>query len=271
MKNILNISLIITLLSFWSCEPQQDAVGTFGAGPSNPIITVDASDPYNPVFTASADKGYIFHWNMGNGQIIKPGKNTVTSYYPFAGTYNVTATIYGEAAQSIAANTTFTVTTTDATITTRPVWKELTGSGNGRTWVYNTNPETGEPDYCFQTYWDLVNYPELWKPKSSWGQCVRITPDINGEMVFDLKGGINYTYHQQAGDAGVKGTFILNTEKMTIMLKDPYILDYNIECTEPAVTETGVYKIMYLTDDEMILWQNQGNETGWSWSFKRKE
>jgi hypothetical protein len=271
MKRIINISFIILLLSFWSCEPQQDAAGVIGAAPSNPKISVNANDPYNPVFTASADNGYTYHWDMGNGQIIKPGANSVTSYFPFSGTYNVTVIIYGEGAQSTTVNTTFTVAATDPTVATKPMWKELTGSGNGKTWVYNTDSNTGFPDYCFQTYWDLVEYPEHWKPQNSWGQCVRITPDINGEMVFDLKGGINYYFHQQAGDTGIKGTFILNTEKMTITIKNPYILDYNIACTVPSATTTGVYDIKLLTDDEMVLWQNQGNGTGWSWSFKRKE
>ncbi|WP_436415177.1 PKD domain-containing protein [Petrimonas sp.] len=271
MKKITNILLIVSLYCLWSCEPQTDPLGKMGPAPLNPTLTVDAKDPYNPVFKASADNGYIYHWDMGNGQFMKPGANSVTAYYPFTGSYNVKVTIFGEGAQSTSAETTFTVATTDPTITTKPVWKELTGSGKGRTWVYNTDPATGSPDYSYQTTDDLVSEPDGWMPSSSWGQCVQITPDINGEMVFDLNEGINYTYHHVAGDTGVKGTFVLDTEKMTITIKNPYILDYNIECTSPAVTSTGVYQIKKLTDDEMVLWQNQQDGTGWSWSFKSKK
>lgn len=269
MKKIVNTIIAGVILIFVaSCEPQTDKIGEIGPPPTNGKIAVDATDPYNPVFTASADKGFIYQWDLGNNQ--NALGQAVTSYFPFSGSYNVVCTIFGEGAQSVKATTTFTVTQTDPTITNKPVWKELTGSGVGKTWVYNTDTFSGNPDYCFQTTDDLANYPDNWKPSGSWGQCVRITPDINGEMVFDLNSGINYTYHHTAGDNGVKGTFILNTDKMTLTIVNPYILDHAIDCTEPVVTAIGVYNIKLLTDDEMVLWQNQMNGTGWSWSFKRK-
>ncbi|HNR40829.1 MAG TPA: PKD domain-containing protein [Bacteroidales bacterium] len=273
MKNILKtVSICATLFFVTYCTPQMDEIGKVGPAPANAKLTVNTDDPYNPVFTVTADNGYIYHWDMGNKQIIKPGKPTETSYYPFEGTYTVVVTVYGEGAASTTAEITFTVENTDPTVFTRPVWRELTGEGAGKTWVYNTDPETGIPDYCYQTWFNIVEEPDCWMPQNSWGQCVQITPDIKGEMVFDLDGGINYTYHHEAGDEGVKGTFILDAEKMTITIKDPYILDHDIECTNPAVTSKGTYRIVLLTDDEMVLWQDQKDEdeTGWSWSFKRK-
>ena len=269
-KNINRTIAGVILIFVASCKPQTDKIGEIGPPPTNGIITINDSDPYNPVFTASADKGFIYHWDMGNNQKIAPGKQEVTSYYPFAGTYEVECAIYGAGAAKVIVKTTFTVDQTDPAVSTKPVWKELTGSGAGKTWVYNTDPATGTPDYCFQTYYDLVTYPENWKPENSWGQCVRFTPDLNGEMEFDLNGGINYTYHHEAGDEGVKGTFILDADMMTLTVVNPYILDYAIDCTVPSVTSTGLYDIKLLTDDEMVLWQNQGDGTGWSWSFRRK-
>ncbi|RNC63940.1 PKD domain-containing protein [Proteiniphilum sp. X52] len=276
-KEIYILQVIAIVLVLTACDPEKMSTGTIGVGPTNPKLTVTSEDPHNPVFTASADHGYIFHWDMGNGQKIAPGSNTVTSYYPFAGTYTVDVTIYGDAAQSVSIDTAYVVSSTDLSVSERPVWKELTGGGAGRTWVYNTDPSTGLPDYCYQTTGDLVNYPDNWMPSASWGQCVRLTPDINGEMTFDLDGGVNYTYHQVAGDAGVKGTFILDVDNMTITIKDPYILDHNVDCTNSSVTSSGVYRIMKLTDDEMVLWQMQneptaapGSGVGWGWSFKRK-
>jgi hypothetical protein len=269
MKKILNSKIAGVIVIFiTSCVPQADKIGEIGPPPANGKITVDATDQYNPKFTASADRGFIYQWDLGNNQTTLG--QTVTSYFPFSGSYNISCAIFGEGAQKVDAATTFVVATTDPTITNKPGWKELTGGGAGRTWVYNTDPATGTPDYCFQTYFDLVAYPENWKPQNSWGQCVRITPDINGEMVFDLNGGINYTYHQTAGDDGTKGTFILDVANMKITIVNPYILDHAIDCTASAVTATGAYDIKLLTDDEMVLWQNQGDGTGWSWSFKRK-
>ena len=258
------------MLIVGSCQKKQDEIGKIGPGPTNPKITVISTDPYNPVFTASADNGFIYHWDMGNAQIITPGKNSATSYYPFVGTYNVECTIYGEGGASTNITTVFKVSQTDPSVATKPVWKELTNSGSGKIWVYNTNPTIGSPDYCFQTTGDLATYPDNWMPSSSWGQCVRITPDVKGSMVFDLNGGINFTYHHVEGDAGVKGTFILNADKMTLKISDPFILDHAINCSSSTATATGEYDIKLLTDTSMVLWQNQKNGTGWSWSFKRK-
>lgn len=269
MKTLLyTIQIALLLIFATSCEPLEDKIGEIGSPPSNGSISVDKTDPFNPVFTVTAEKGISYHWDMGNNQ--KMTGESVTAYYPFAGSYNVVCIIYGPGAQSITATNLFDVATSDPTVLVKPGWKELIGATSTKTWVYNTDPATGSPDYCFQTYWDLVEYPDHWRPENSWGQCVQITPDVKGEMVFDLLGGINYTYHHVAGDAGVKGSFIFDTKKMTITIVNPYILDYNIECTVPAVTATGIYQIKLLTDDEMVLWQNQGDGTGWSWSFKRK-
>lgn len=272
MKKIfytLGVLLIVTVVN--SCEPEKIDSFDVGPVPSNASISVDKTDPHRPVFSVTADNGFNYQWDMGNGQKIAPGKKSATSYYPFAGTYDVVCTIYGGGAKSISTTATFTVDETDPTVATSPMWKELTGEGQGRTWVYNTNPATGTPDYCYQTVNDLITYPDNWMPGASWGQCVRITPDINGEMEFDLDNGINYTYHHVAGDAGVKGTFVLNADEKTITIVNPFILDHDIDCTNPAATQSGTYQIKQLTDDVMVLWQDQKDGgTGWAWSFKRK-
>lgn len=268
MKKILYILIAASLLVVNACQLQEDSIEKIGSGPSDGSISVDATDPYNPVFTATAQNGFIYQWNLDNSQT-KTGE-TVTSYYPFSGDYTIECTISGEGGKGVTVTKTYNIATTDPAIADLPYWKELTGGGAGKTWVYNTDPATGFPDYSFQTYWDLEAYPEHWKPQNSWGQCVRFTPDLGGEMVFDLSGGINYTYHQVANNTGIKGTFALDTENMTLKVVNPYILDYAIDCTTPSVTVLGTYDIKLLNDDEMVLWQHQENGTGWSWSFKRK-
>jgi len=270
MKSIFYLIAAVLIICTSACNPQKDSVGEIGQAPSNAVITVDNSDPFNPVFTISAENGFIFHWDMGNNQTAE-GKE-VSSYYPFAGDYEISCNVAGAGGKSVTASVTYNVPTNDPEVANLPVWKELTGGGEGATWVYNTDPETGTPDFCYQTDGDIEGYPDAWKPSESWGQCEQITADINGEMVFDLQGGINYTYHHEAGDEGVKGTFILNTTDMTLTVVDPYILDHDVECTNPDITVNGVYRIALITEDQLILWQDQEDEdaTGWAWSFKRK-
>ena len=272
MKKIVYLLTGVLLVFIASCEPQLDAIEDLGPTPTNGLITIDDSDPYNPIFTANADNGFIYHWDFGNNQT---GEGQIaSSYFPFAKDYDVTCTISGAGGTNVIATKTFNVATNDPAVANMPVWKELTGGGTGKTWVYNTDPATGLPDYCYQTgnQGELDTYPDAWMPSWSWGQCVRMTPDINGAMVFDLNGGLNYTYHQNAGDTGVKGSFILDTANMTITIVDPYILDYNINCTNAATTSTGIFEIKLLTNTEMVLWQDQlDGGTGWGWSFKVKE
>lgn len=270
MKNITYLIAFFTVLLF-SCDPQIDDIGDLGDEPTVGDISIDATDPYNPIFRAETDRGFTFHWDLGNGQ--EATGQTATAYYPFSGDYDIKCTIYGVGASNIVAQKTFNVANTDPAVANLPVWKELTGAGAGKTWVFNTDRGTGFPDYSYQTTNDLATYPEGWTPDWSWGQCLRFTPDLYGEMVFDLNGGINYTYYQTEGGEAQQGTFILNTEDMTLTVPGPYILDHDVDCTNPAITSAGVYQIKRLTDDEMVLWQDQVDEwsTGWSWSFKRKE
>ena len=76
-----HIYFAIAILAFLSaCEPQRMEQGKMGPAPSNIKLTMTATDEHNPVFTAQAENGYIYHWDMGNGQVIAPGPGTVTSY-----------------------------------------------------------------------------------------------------------------------------------------------------------------------------------------------
>lgn len=264
------------LLLLVSCDPQMDDIGEIGAGPTSAHIEVDASDPWNPVFTVVSDNAFVYNWVLGpNG---KQQGNQVTTYLPISGDYTISCRASGEGGKFALAEMTYTVGDTDPKVGELPVWKELTGGGAGRTWVYDTDTDTGSPDYCHQTAGkEDMYFDPNGSYAGSWGQCVQVTEDIKGAMVFDLNGGVNYTYHHVDGDAGIKGSFLLDPDAMTITVVDPYILDYNVECTNSEVTSRGIYEIKELTDDVLILWQDQEDKsasnpwsTGWTWRFKRK-
>lgn len=280
MKTIKYIIVMMAVLIL-SCNPQEDEIGSIGEAPTTAEISVDTSDPYNPIFTVNSDRGFTFFWDLGNGQTAQ-GK-TVTAYFPFAGDYNVVCNVYGAGAKSVAANTGFNVQATDPKVAEAPGFKELTNKGLGRTWVYNRGSDGSAP-YTYQTTSDLATYPEGWTPGWSWGSSVDYephngeSPDVNGEMVFDLNGGVNMTYYQTAGGTGVKGSFILDMDAKTLQIVGDgvQILDYNIDWTLERYTSTKKYQIKLLTDTEMILWQDQYDPDnpypyGWSWSFKVKE
>ncbi len=275
MKNILYIFLLG--IFFASCEPADMEIPELGEKSTGDFtITASSVDgTYNFDFAATGQNAFMYNWDFNNG-FTNQGAST-SSYFPFKNTYTVACTISGKAG-SIKVEKTITIDVTDPKISQRPIIKELTATGAGQTWVYATDyPGTAFldwmtfPAYCFMT--DALDDDSgiawtkpWWNPYGD-----EATPDATGEMAFDLNGGYNFT-----GVDGNQGSFILDAEKMTIQFKDANILDWDEGNCDPDVTATGIYQIISITDNELILWQNQTTKNpddfdyGWTWIFKRK-
>lgn len=86
--------------------------------------------------------------------------------------------------------------------------------------------------------------------------------DAAGKMKFDLDGGNNFTYYTDENAEGQSGRFILNVAKQQLE-----ILDANILGAENGNPD-GVYEIVSLTEDELILYYPNAGDTGWTWVFK---
>lgn len=83
--------------------------------------------------------GFIKDWNFGNGTTGEGDK--VTAYFPFAGEYVVTLTVYN-AGGSTQSSQTITITDTDPEICNVEVLKLLTGGcgdADGKTWVVDSD------------------------------------------------------------------------------------------------------------------------------------
>jgi hypothetical protein len=140
----------------------------------------------------------------------------------------------------------------------------------GKTWVFaGTGPDTND------MYWYMSppNDPASWG--TAWwnagGTCCPPS-DVAGSMKFDLNGAANFTYTKKPGEAPVKGSFVLNTKDQTIQINGANLLG-NEGC---AANKENFYKIISLTEDEMILYVplatgDGGCWTGWTWKFKPQE
>lgn len=139
-------------------------------------------------------------------------------------------------------------------------WNALLGADAvaGKTWVFDQN---STPDNLFW-YMSPPNDPNSWA--SVWwnagGTCCPPS-DVNGKMHFDLDGNANYTHYENAGATGTKGTFVLDVPAKTITIYDATMLG------SAAGNKNGVYTIVSLTADKMVLYLNNSETYGTGWTF----
>lgn len=274
MKKIVYAFIVVFVVLLYSCDPQMDDAPEIGSLPIADFI-IDDTDPNNILLIGTSPDGFLYNWDVGNGS--KKEGETVNAYYPFAGNYEVSCTVSGKGGYSVVTKT-VTVNSTDPELVNKPVLKELTDSGVGKTWVYYANRpgwDVGNDPYQPGAYCFMVanyDWDEFW-----WDPYEDDGVDTSGvlnEMYFDLNGGFNYTFFTEAGVAGKMGAFLIDTDAMTIHIKEPWIADYNEENLNPDITVTGDYIIKSITDDELILYQDQTGDDydyGWIWIFKPKQ
>ncbi len=268
MKKIIYLLIAVVFVFNYGCEPQKDVAPDIGNAPSGDF-TIDQLDPNNVVLTVNATDAFLYTWDLGNGE--KAEGQKVNAYYPFKGEYTITCTISGKGGATIVKKN-LSVSSTDPEIAQKPGFKELTGSGAGKIWVYDYKgaANDGEPDYLYMTAnYDWEEF--WWNPYSA--DYGHPSPDFYTKMKFDLDGGYNYTLILEDGSE-IKGSFLLDMEKMTLQIIDSHIPDYNEENCDPDVTATGIYEVKILEDGHLFLWQDQSAinpddyDYGWAWEFK---
>ncbi len=272
MKKITYIIIALIAVVFTSCDPQYDKAPEIGARPDIDF-TIDDTDPNTIILNAVSDNGFMFNWDLGNGEK-KQGK-TISAYYPFAGEYTITCVVSGKGGETKTVKT-VTIAKTDPEIAEKPGFKELTNGGHGKIWKYFTpdDPTTADdPGYCFMTAnYDWEEF--WWNPYNDDEETE--TPDYGAKMKFDLDGGYNYTYIDPDGNE-TKGTFLLDMDQMTLTIVNAPFPDQYEENCDPEVTASGVYQVKILEDDSLYLWQDQSAinpddyDYGWAWVFQPEE
>ena len=272
MKKISYILIGILVVFATSCDPQLDDAPEIGGRPTIEF-TVNDSDPNTLILEAVSDNGFMYNWDLGNGEI-KEGK-VVSAYFPFAGEYKITCIASGKGGENIISKM-VTVSSTDPAISEKPGFKELTNSGLGRIWAFTVpeDPTDGDtPGYCYMTAnYDWEEF--WWNPYNDDEETE--TPEYGSKMKFDLNGGYNYTYIDEDGNE-IKGIFLLDMDHMTLTIVDSQIPDQYEENCDPDVTATGVYQVKILDDDTLYLWQDQSAinpddfDYGWAWVFDSED
>lgn len=137
-------------------------------------------------------------------------------------------------------------------------WYDLvsTNTAAGKTWVFdNTGAGSlwwfmsppGSPDGAMSVWWNA-------------GDCCGPS-DANGKMHFDLAGAANYTHYETKTGAGVKGSFVLDVANKKLIVKGTTMLG------SAAGNKDGVYTIVTLTTDKMVLYLSNSETYGTGWTF----
>ncbi|MBI9041627.1 hypothetical protein [Lutibacter sp.] len=143
-------------------------------------------------------------------------------------------------------------------------WYDLVSEDTaaGKTWVYAGTPGNG-------AFWFMSapgGVENVWSLWWNAGDCC--APDPYGKMHFDLNGAANYTYYSDAGASGASGSFVLDVSNKKLQIIDQPLMGGNR--AGGAGNADGIYEIVSLTEDELLLYVSNSEVygTGWTWVFK---
>jgi len=142
-------------------------------------------------------------------------------------------------------------------------WYNLVSNSTsaGKTWVFDGVGGDGGLWWFMSPPNDPTSYMGAWW--NAGGTCCP-PGDAGGKMVFDLNGAANYTYYSGPDAEGVIGSFVLDVTNQTLTVSGNTLLGGTADARNP----NGVYKIISLTEDELILYTpNNAGGTGWTWVF----
>jgi len=144
-------------------------------------------------------------------------------------------------------------------------WYDLVSevTSDGKTWVFDGGPS---PDNGRWWYMSPPNDPGAWET-AWWNAAGECCPPVDaaGSMKFDLDGGANFSYYSGPGATPQSGSFVLDVANQTLKINGANILG----AEEPRGNPNGLYTIISLTEDELVLYvDNNDGGTGWTWIFR---
>ena len=267
MKTKIFSSLLALAFLFFSCEPieERDELSSSVGIPQIELQATNTTDGGNKIELLMNTPGVTGHWDY----IINKGyTNHLEVVLPVTGAFDFT---YKGSNGNELFEKKVSVTIDKLDTEVDPEWSALLGSNAaaGKTWVLATDRPPNMEPYAgddrvglFSHMSSDVNWLEVW-----WnaGECCPPV-DVNAEMTFDLNGAPNYTYTN--GEEVKTGQFILDPATGELTINGADLVGAYGAPGQIEDTKGGVYKLMKMTETEMILYQV--HNTGWTWIFKPK-
>lgn len=260
INKIKNLCIVSLALVFAACEPIVDekflSPTTDVAGVE--LVATQSTEGGNGITLNMVTPGITGYWDYNLGTALT---DKVSFVYPIPGTstFTYTGTLGDE----------FFTKTIDVQIDQLDQaldqdWYDLVSedTAGGKTWVYAATPGNGafwfmsapgSPDNAWSMWWNA-------------GDCC--CPDASGKIHFDLDGAANYTYDADGDGTGDLGGFVLDVANQRLKITGQPLMGGNVD--GGAGNVDGIYEIVTLTEDEMVLYiaNSEAYGTGWTWVFK---
>ena len=253
------------MLLFPACEPEVDEQSLQNTTDVEGVelIATQSTTGGNEITLEMATPGITGYWDYNLGTALT---NRTTFVHPIPGTSTFTyvGTLGSE----------FFTKTVEVQVDTldHPLdqdYYDLVGDDTeaGKTWVFDGGPA---PDGRLWWFMSAPNNED--GARGAWwnaaGDCCPPV-DAAGKMKFDLDGGANYTYYADENAEGQSGSFKLDVENQQLTIVNSNILG----AEAPYGNPDGVYEIISLTEDELILYvpTTPAGDSGWTWVFKPEE
>ncbi|PXY41533.1 hypothetical protein DMB65_06145 [Flavobacterium cheongpyeongense] len=258
INKIIDLIFVSFLLVFTACDSIVDEQhltdSTDVAGVE--LVTTQSTPGGNKITLKMASPGITGYWDYNLGKALT---NEVTVVYPIPG--KSTFTYVGSLGSK------FFTKTIDVQIDQLDTpldqdWYDLVSNNTsaGKTWVFDGSVGSGRfwwfmsppgsPDGAMTAWWNA-------------GDCCPPS-DATGKMHFDLNGAANFTHYATPTATAEKGSFVLDPANKKLIITGSKMLGY------AAGNADGVYTIVTLTPDKMVLYlsNNEANGTGWTFVFK---
>lgn len=253
------VSFVILLAS---CEPIVDEQylenTTDVAGVE--LIATQSTAGGNLITLEMVTPGITGYWDYNLGKALT---NKISFVYPIPGTstFTFTGTLGAEFFSK-----TIDVQVDQLDNALDQDWYDLVSEDTaaGKTWVFDGSAGDGG-------LWWFMSAPD--NSDGAWGawwnaggECCPPS-DVNGKMHFDLDGAANFNHYQDVGASPTAGSFVLDVANQQIIISGSTMLGYD------AGNADGVYEIVSLEEDQMVLYLNNSETygTGWTFVFRPEE
>ncbi len=260
--NITKAFMTAGVLLFSACQPDKFELGELLKKEDlNFTIVQDSEDP-NAVMLEAKNSGCQPFWVTPMG---RSTKTQDTIRLPFEGEYSFIYGIITRGGVLQADTFKVTITTTNLSYVSDPLWNLLTGGvGEEKTWYLDLNAE-GEsryfegPLYFYGTddSWATVTEGkvvegDVWNWQADWPGNQWIMPEGDyGSMTFSLKGNAEIVVDHKMLDRLETGTFFLDAGGKTIKMTDATPL--HDAGREGQVIDWNNMRLMSLTENAMQL------------------
>ena len=258
---IARLLIVPIALLLGACEPEVDEQYLQNSTnvESVDLLASQSTEGGNEITLEMTTPGVTGYWDFNLGKALS---NRSTFIYPIPGTS--TFTYVGTLGNEFFEKTIeVQIDTLDHRL--EQDWYDLVGeeTAAGKTWVFDGGPE---PDGGL--WWFMSENNNIDNAMGAWwnaaGECCPPS-DAAGRMTFDLDGAANFTYYAGPDAEGQLSSFILDVPNQKLIINDGNILGF-----EERGNPDGVYDIVSLTEDEMILYVpvTPGGDSGWTWVFR---